>query len=49
MLFVKVDNILVNESNKHITLIDFGLSYVCNSVIPDQNCGTLIYMAPEMT
>ncbi|CAD8188343.1 unnamed protein product [Paramecium pentaurelia] len=45
---IKPDNIIVDK-NLNLTLIDFGLSYMTTQQITThQNCGTLIYMAPEI-
>ncbi|CAD8101711.1 unnamed protein product [Paramecium sonneborni] len=45
---IKPDNMIVDK-NLNLTLIDFGLSYMTTQQITThQNCGTLIYMAPEV-
>lgn len=40
------------SQDSHVTLIDFGLSaqvnYVEGTGIMNDNCGTFLYMAPEM-
>ncbi|CAK89168.1 unnamed protein product (macronuclear) [Paramecium tetraurelia] len=48
---LKPSNIyLVRENNKSIVkLIDLGLSYqICSHKIANKQCGTLLYMAPEL-
>lgn len=40
------------SEDSHVTLIDFGLSaqvnYLDGTGILNDNCGTILYMAPEM-
>ncbi|XP_046548036.1 5'-AMP-activated serine/threonine-protein kinase catalytic subunit alpha-like [Haliotis rubra] len=46
---IKPANIIVNKENKHITLIDFGLSTRFHEDSPvTRQCGTPIYTAPEV-
>ncbi|CAD8199697.1 unnamed protein product [Paramecium pentaurelia] len=45
---IKPDNMILDK-NLNLTLIDFGLSYITTQQITThQNCGTLLYMAPEI-
>ncbi|CAD8184898.1 unnamed protein product [Paramecium octaurelia] len=45
---IKPDNMIIDK-NLNLTLIDFGLSFITTQQITThQNCGTLIYMAPEV-
>ncbi|CAD8108569.1 unnamed protein product [Paramecium sonneborni] len=51
---IKPENIMISQMGEdvHLTLIDFGLStqltYMEGSGIMSDNCGTFLYMAPEM-
>lgn len=44
---IKLDNILIEDSNKSIKIIDFGFS-ICSATKLKISCGTLAYMAPEI-
>ncbi|CAD8193648.1 unnamed protein product [Paramecium octaurelia] len=48
---IKPENIMIDPENLHVTLIDFGLSaqlaHIDGSGLMSENCGTILYMAPE--
>ncbi|CAD8097804.1 unnamed protein product [Paramecium primaurelia] len=48
---IKPENIMIDPETLHVTLIDFGLSAQLTNVegskLMNENCGTILYMAPE--
>jgi len=45
---IKPENIFVDPASFDVSVIDFGLSSVVNSVLEKKFCGSPLYMAPEM-